>query len=373
MVRTFAELSRLNLGFNPTNVLSLRVAFSGEHYKQPQSRIEFWQRVVAAVEALPGVEAASVSRGLPIGDWAGQFFTTSDHPNPPAGQVPDANYIIAGPDYFRTTQIPLRRGRSFNEHDTQPAERVAIVNEKLAQLYWPGENPLGKQLRIGSPDSTAPWLAVVGVAGNVLSQGPDGGVHSEIYIPYQQFPWLLGGPQHLLVRTSPAVKPENLMHAVVEEIHRVDENQPAVDIQTLDHAASEPMEQQRMVMALLLSFAGLALILSVLGIYSVLSYSIAQRTREIGLRVALGAHRGNVLLLVVGDGVRLAVIGIVMGIAGSLMLTRVMTELLYGVRPTDLITFVAVTIALGTASLAACYVPARRAMNIDPIEALRYE
>jgi len=373
MVRTLAGLSRLNLGFNPTNVLSLRVAFSGEHYKEPQSRIEFWQRVVAAVQALPGVEAASVSRGLPIGDWAGQFFTTSDHPNPPAGQVPDANYIITGPDYFRTTQIPLRRGRSFDEHDTQAEERVAIVNEKLAQLYWPGEDPLGKQLRIGSPDSKAPWLAVVGVAGNVLSQGADGGVHSEIYLPYQQFPWLLDGPRHLLVRTSQGVKPESLIRAVVQEVHRVDKNQPAVDIQTLDQAASEPMAQQHMVMALLLSFAGLALVLSVLGIYSVLSYSIAQRTREIGLRVALGADRGNVLLLVVGDGVRLAFIGIALGIAGSLALTRIMTDLLYGVSPTDLTTLVAVSVTLGTASLAACYLPARRAMSIDPIVALRYE
>lgn len=373
MVRTFVGLSRLNLGFNPTNVLSLRVAFSGEHYKAPQSRIEFWQRVVAAVKALPGVEAVSVSRGLPIGDWAGQFFTTSDHPNPPAGQVPDANYIIAGPDYFRATQIPLRRGRSFDERDTQTAERVAIVNERLAQLYWPGEDPLGKQLRIGSSDSTAPWLSVVGVAGNVLSQGPDGGSHPEIYIPYQQFPWLLDGPQHLLVRTTPSVRPESLIHAVVQEIHHVDKNEPAVDIETLERVAAEPMAQQRMVMALLLSFACLALVLSVLGIYSVLSYSIAQRTREIGLRVALGANRGNVLRLVVGDGVRLAVIGIALGIAGSLALTRLMTDLLYGVQPTDPITFVAVSVTLATASLAACYVPARRAMNIDPIVALRYE
>ena len=372
MVRTMAEISRLNLGFNPTNVLSLRVAFSGEHYKEPQSRVEFWQRVVAAVKALPGVEAASVSRGLPIGDWAGQFFTTSDHPNPPAGQVPDANYILAGPDYFRTTQVPLRRGRSFDEHDTQTGKRVAIVNERLAQLYWPGEDPLGKELRIGSPGSTAPWLSVVGVAGNVLSQGP-GGFHSEIYIPYQQFPWLVGGPQHLLVRTSPAVKPESLIGAVVRVIRGVDKNEPAVDIQTLNQAVAEPRAQERLVMALLSSFAGLALILSILGIYSVLSYSIAQRTREIGLRVALGAQRRSVLQLVVGDGMRLAAIGIALGIAGALALTRLMTDLLYGVRPTDPITFVVVSAALGTASLVACYVPARRAMNIDPIVALRYE
>ncbi len=368
MVRTLAQLSRVNLGFNPANVLTLRVPFSGDRYKEPQARVEFWEHVVAAVQALPGVEAASVSRGLPIDDWSGQFFTTSDQPNPPAGQVPDANYVVAGPDYFRTTQIPLRRGRSFNEHDTQSAERVAIVNEKLAQLYWPGQDPLGKRLRVASP-----WLSVVGVAGNVLSQGPDGGIHAEIYVPYQQFPWLVGGPQHLLVRTSATVKPDSLAHAVVEEIHRVDKGQPATDIATLEQIAREPMVQQRMVMALLVSFAGLALVLSASGIYSVLSYSIAQRTREIGLRVALGAQRGNVLRLVVGGGVRLAVLGIAFGIAGALALTQLMTDLLYGVRATDPVTFGAVTIVLGATSLLACYIPARRAMKVDPMVALRYE
>jgi putative ABC transport system permease protein len=372
MIRTLTELSRLNLGFNPATLLSMRVPFSGERYKEPQSHVEFWQRVVVAVHALPGVESVSVSRGVPVGDWAGQFFTTADHPNPPAGQVPDANYVIAGPDYFRTMQIPLRRGRSFNEHDTQTAQRVVIVSEKLAESSWPGEDPLGKQLRVGGPDSKKPWLTVVGVAGNVLRQGPDGGLHSELYIPYGQYPWLLGGPQHLLVRTSPAVNPESLSRAVVDAIHNVDRSLPVADIGAVERAVAEPMAEQRMVMALMVSFAALALVLSTLGIYSVLSHSITQRTREMGLRVALGAHQGNIMRLVIGDGLRMAVIGITVGIAGALALTRLMTDLLYGVHPTDLVTFSAVTIVLAMVSLVACYVPARRAMKIDPL-ALRYE
>jgi len=370
MVRTLAQLSRVNLGFKPANVLTMRAPLSGQRYKEPQAWAQFWERALAAVESLPGVEAASVSLRLPIIGWAGQFFNTADDPNPPAGQVPSANYVIVGPGYFRTMQIPLRRGRSFNEHDTQNGDRVVIVNEELARLHWLGQDPLGKQLRVGGQ---GPWLSVVGVAGNVLSQGPDEGFNPEIYVPYQQYPWLLGGPKHLVVRTSAGVKPESVAHAVVQEIHRLDKDVPITDIATMELIAREPMAQQRMVMALLLSFAVLALVLSALGIYSVLSYSVAQRTREIGLRVALGAERGNVLRLVVGNGVRLALLGISVGAAAALALTRLMADLLFGVRPADPATFGVVTTMLAATSLLACYVPARRAMKVDPIVALRYE
>jgi putative ABC transport system permease protein len=370
MVRTLAGLSRVDLGFNPENVLTLRVPLSGERYKEPQVRAQFWEHVVSAVESLPGVESASVSRGLPINGWVGQFFTTLDDPNPPAGQVPAANYVVIGPDYFRTMEIPLRRGRSFNDHDTQSGEKVAIVNEELARTYWPGQDPLGKQLQVGGQGS---WRTVVGVAGNVLSQGPDGGFTPELYIPYQQFPWLMEGPKHLVVRASATVKPESLVRAVTGEIHRVDKSQPVADIATMEEIALEPMKQQRMVTALLASFAGLALVLSALGIYGVLSYSIAQRTREIGLRLALGADRGSVLRLVVGSGARLAILGIAVGTAVALVLTRLMTDLLYGVRPADPVTFGIVTVILGATSLLACYIPARRAMCVDPMVALRHE
>jgi len=370
MVRTLAQLSHMNLGFNPTNVLTLRVPLSGERYKEPQARVQFWERVVSAVEALPTVESASVSRGLPINDWAGQLFTTSDEPNPPAGQVPAANYVVIGPDYFRVMQIALRRGRSYNDHDTNASARVVIVNEELVRLYWPGRDPLAKRLQVGGQ---GPWLTVVGVAGNVLSQGPDAGFHPEIYIPYQQFPWLLGGPKHLVVRTSGTVKPESLVPAVMQEIRQIDKDQPVADIAPMEQIALEPVAQQRMVMALLVSFASLALILSALGIYSVLSYSIAQRTREIGLRMALGAQRGNVLRLVVGGGAGLALLGITIGLAAALALTRLMTGLLFGVHPIDPITFGVVTTVLAVTSILACYVPARRATRVDPMVALRFE
>jgi putative ABC transport system permease protein len=371
MVRTLAELNVVKLGFNPINVLNLRVPFSGERYKQPQARVEFWQRVLAAVKALPGVESASVSRGALIDDWSGQWFVTSEQPDPPVGQVPDANYVIAGTDYFRTLQIPLRRGRAFDEHDTQTSQQVAIVNEELARRYWPGQDPIGKQLRIDS--ASAPWRVVVGVAGNLLSQGPEYGVHSEIYVPYQQFPWLLDGPHNLLIKAAPDVRAESLGNAIVREIHRVDRGLPVVDIATLEQLASEPLQQQRMVMALLVSFAGLALVLSTLGIYSLLSYFIAQRTREIGVRIAMGARPVHVFGMVFKDGVQMIVAGVLLGIVAAFAATRLMVSILFGVTPSDPATFALVSFVLSAAALLACYVPARRAMKVDPMVALRYE
>jgi putative ABC transport system permease protein len=371
MVRTLTELTNVKLGFNPSHVLTMRVPLWGGRYDHPEAQAKFWEHLVAAVKALPGVESASVSVGLPDGDWHGQFYTSADQPNPPAGQVPDANYIVAGPDYFRTLQIPILRGRSFDAYDTTAGRKVVIVNEELARLRWPGQDPLGKQLRQGSPGGTAPWLTVVGVAGDVHTQGPNEAFHAELYVPCQ-LPWLLA-PDHLLVRTAAGTKPESVVGAVVGEVHRADQDVPVADIATMEQAARQPVVEQRMVMALMLSFAGLALVLSALGTYSVLSYSVSQRTREIGMRMALGAQRRNVLRLVVGGSIRLALLGIAAGIGAALAVTRLMTDLLYGVRPTDAPTFAVVTAVLVVSSLLASYIPARRALSVDPIVALRHE
>ena len=372
MIRTLAGLSRVNLGFNPANVLTMRVPLSGVRYAQPQTQAEFWRQAVASVEALPGVESASVTRGLPLEGWAGQFFTTAEQPSPQTGQVPDANYVVVGPHYFHTMQVALRKGRFFDEHDTQTADRVVIVNEELARRYWPGQDPLGKQLRTGSPASKPPWLSVVGVVGNVLTQGPDAGPLAELYIPYQQYPLLLA-PQDLVVRTAAGVNSTGLAQAAVQKIHTIDKDQPVTDIRTMGQISVEATGQERMVMSLLGAFAGLALVLSALGLYSVLSYAVAQRTREIGVRMALGAQRHDVLQLVVNGGTRFAILGIAVGTAASLGLTKLMENLLFGVRATDPLTFAGAAILLAGVSVMACYVPARRAMRVDPIVALHYE
>jgi putative ABC transport system permease protein len=373
MVRTLALLSEVNLGLNPDNVLALRIPFSGERYSNPQARVEFWHQVVSQVQSLPGVTAASVARGVPISGWGwdGQFFVTAEQPNPAPGQIPDANYVIAGPDYFRTLQIPLRMGRTFDDHDTDSGQQVVIINQELARLQWPGQNPLGKQLRVG-PD-TAPWRTVVGVVGNLLSQGVEGGVNRELYIPYQQFPWLMDGPHHLLVRSAAGVNPQSLAHAVVDQIHHLDKGLAVADITTLDQLAAESVEQQRIVTALLVGFAVFAALLSALGIYSVLAYLVSRRTHEIGVRMALGARSVHVFGMVLNEGIRMTLTGVIVGLVAASALTRLMASMLFGVRPTDPITFTAVALLLTAIALLACFIPARRAAQLDPMMALRDE
>jgi putative ABC transport system permease protein len=372
MIRTLTAMNAVNLGFNPVGVLTLRVPLEGSR-AEPSRVAAFWRDLVKSVEALPGVHSASVARGLPIESWNGQFFVNQDQPDPPPGHVPDANYVVVGPRYFETMQMPLRVGRPFDDHDTAGGLPVVIVNEELARTQWPGQTAIGKRIKMGSPSVTTwPWLTVVGVSGSAMTQGPQNGVRAEVYVPYQQFPWLLV-PEHLVVRASPGTEPARLTRSIVAEIARLDRDLPAADIKTMEEVAAKPMGQQRMVMALLGGFAGVALVLAALGIYSVLSYSVGQRRREFGVRVALGAQQADVVRLVVGGGARLAMAGIGVGLVAALLLTRLMIDLLFGVPPADPITFGAVSGLLVATSLVACYVPARRALRVNPVDVLRHE
>jgi putative ABC transport system permease protein len=368
MVKTLIRLSHFSLGFNPGHVLTMHIPLRGPQYKSHRDEAEFFGRLLAQVEALPGVQSASVASGLPIDNWAGMGFVREDDPHPAPELMPDANYLVIAPQYFRTMGIPLRAGRAFSDGDTEESQRVVIVNEELVRRNWPGQDPIGKRLR--SQGDKMPWLTVVGVANNVRTNGPDADFQPELYIPYTQYPWLLS-PRFVVVRTS--VAPLALASSTRREVLTLDKNQPISDIRTLDQIAGESSAQRQFLMVLLGIFAGLALILAGVGIYGVLAYSVARRTHEIGVRMALGAVRGDVMKLVLAQGLRFALFGVLAGLAGALMLTRVLTSLLFGVSPTDPVTFGLVTALLALVAFLACYIPARRATKVDPMVALRYE
>jgi putative ABC transport system permease protein len=370
MIKTLLRLGQVDLGFNPKDVLTMRVALRGAKYEDQREQAEFFKQLLERVKALPGVQYSSVSKGLPVEGWDGMGFVTEENPAPPPNDEPDANYLVIGPDYFRAMGIPLRQGRFFTDRDVERTTRVVIVNEKLVQNQWPGQDPIGKRLRMGWADRDSPWLTVVGVVGNVRTQWPYPGFLSELYLPYTQPPWLLS-PRHLIVRT--ALDPAGIAAAVRHEVSTLDKDQPVSDIRPLSELAAEAVAQQRFTMMLLGTFAGLALALAAIGIFGVMSYSVTQRSHEIGIRLALGAERQDIIKLVVGQGLMLTGLGVVFGLAGAFALMRFLASLLYEVRPTDPVTFGIVSLLLIAVALLACYLPARKATNVDPIVALRYE
>ena len=370
MIKTLGVLSKLDLGFNRSNVLTMRLPLLGPHFQGTQQRSEFLTLLLPRLNALPGVQSATETRGLPIENWWGWGFVTEDNPDPAHGEVPDANYNIVGPQYFRTLGVPLLKGRAFTEADTKTSLPVVIVSEQLGRRYWPGQDPIGKRLKVAaSGKSSQPWRLVIGVASNVMTMGPVEGFHPELYIPYTQAPSL--GSVSLAIRT--ASDPTAITASVRKEIAQLDQDLPVSEIRTLEQIAGEPIAQRRIVMALLTGFAGLALVLAAAGIYSVMSYVVTLRTREIGLRMALGARRGQVVRMILSAGSRLALIGVVVGIACALGLTRFLASQLFGVQATDFMTFILATLFMVAAMLLACYVPARRAAKVDPMVALRYE
>jgi predicted permease len=379
-IKALAHLHNVEIGFNPHHLLAVEMRIEGSQHEDPPRQAEFFRELLSRIEALPGVEAASISRGVPIRGWDGWYFVTADQPNPPAGEVPDANYVVIGPHYFRTMQIPLRAGRPFADSDTPNTEQVVIVSESLARKYWPGENPIGKRLKIGSDanDKSEPWLSVVGVAGNVRSDGQYWPFRSEIYVPYTQYPWALW-PRHLLVRT--AGDPLAIVPALRHVVAALDKNVPVYNATTMDEVVAGPLQESQTIMWLLGAFAALALGLASVGIYSVISYAVTQRTHEIGIRMALGASPQEVAGLVVRRGAVLALIGVVVGLVGALGIAGIFSRLpfqmrlllLFDVRPTDPLTIVTVSVVLSVVALLASYIPARRAAKVDPMVALRYE
>jgi putative ABC transport system permease protein len=282
-----------------------------------------------------------------------------------------ALYRVVSPNYFNTMRIPLLRGRFFDAHDTQDSLPVVVINRQLADRFWPNEDPTGKRLKVGPADSPNPWAIVIGVVGNVRQSGLYGDQNLEMYVSYNQDRRGFITPKDLVVRTKG--DPALLAAVVRQAIWQVDKDQPISNIRTMEQVFAETVSRERFQMLLLMIFASLALVLACVGLYGVISYAAVQRTREIGIRMALGAQRKDVLQLVIKQGIAITLIGIIVGLFVALGVMRIVSGMLYQVTATDPVTFIGVAVLLIVVAVLACYLPAHRATKIDPLKALRYE
>ena len=370
LIRAFLRLRALDVGVDPENVLTLRTMLPRNKYGELPKRDAFYLQVLERVRALPGVVSAGYTTAMPL-TWKGgtNGFSIEGRGQGP-GQDAQSRQVSAG--YMETMGVKLRQGRFLDERDDAQAQPVAVINETMARQFWPGEGALGKRFKLGPFDSQNPWVTVVGVVGDVKEMGLEAPAKAEMFFPYQQLPRMLWNmPRDLAVRTTG--DPMSVAAAARQAVWSVDRNQPVSNVRTMNEILAEEVAQRRIGMTLLAAFAALALALASLGIYGVLSYSVAQRRQEIGVRMALGAGRKDVMRMVLADGMRLAAAGVAVGLGVSFALTRLMAGLLFGVSASDLRTLAGVTLLLTLVALVACYIPARRATKVDPMIALRYE
>jgi predicted permease len=370
LIRSFLRLQAVDPGFNSSNVLTMQLDLSGPNYKTGAQVISFQNQLLERIKQLPGVESAGTRSFVPIASDASfaylQFQIEGQQPDVSEGAV--AFYNSVSPDYFQTMMIPLREGRSFSDRDIRGTQNVAIVNETLVRRYFGNQDALGKRISLEDHPKEADWVTVVGVVGDTKPRELQSEPVAELYMPYGQQP---EPGMALMIRSSSGAAA--VATAVRNEVLALDKNQPVYSIRTLDTVLSQSVAVPRFRTWLLGVFAGLALMLAAVGIYGVISYAVSQRTQEIGIRMALGAQAADVLKLIVKGGMMLALIGVTLGLAGAFALTRLMTTLLFGVRPTDTMTFAVVSVGLIVVALLACFIPARRATKVDPLVALRYE
>ena len=366
MMKSFVRLLEVNPGFDPSHTLTLTLSLWGPKSADAPA-VAFFDQVLQRVQALPGVESTGIVSQLPLGgniDMYGVHVEGKSLPNPE--EDPSADRYSITPGYLRAMGIPLLLGREFDERDVATSSMVAVVNESMARQFWPGEDPIGKRLRVG--DTKGAWKTVVGVVGDVLHKGLDAPHTIQVYLPNTQF---TDSMVILAVRTSN--DPSSIAAAVRAEIAALDSQVPISEVATMDDVVSASVANQRFGAFLFLLFGATALVLTAVGIYGVISYGVAQRTHEIGIRLALGAGRREVLRLIIGETMRPALLGAALGLCAAFGLTRLLTRLLYNVKPTDPPVFVAVLLLLIGVALLASYIPARRATRVDPIVALRYE
>jgi putative ABC transport system permease protein len=372
LIRSFQRLRKVDPGFRTDNLLTMRMVLPFPRYSKPQVRRAFYDGVLERVRALPGVESAGMISFLPLSMSGINFsFSLEGRPAPTDMNLPMALYRVVSPDYFQTMGISLQRGRSFDAHDTADATAVVMINRRLADEFWPSEDPTGKRLKVGPPDSPNPWATVVGVVGDVRQSGLYGEQKFELYAPYTQDNRGFVAPRDLVVRTT--TNTAQIAAAIRQSVWAVDKDQPISNVRTMNQVFSATVSGERFQTLLLTLFASVALLLACVGLYGVISYSVVQRTHEIGVRMALGAQREDVLRLVISQGLGLTFVGTLLGLVASFLLTRVMSQMLFRVTPSDPLTFAGVAGLLIIVAFLACYIPARRATKFDPLVALRYE
>ena len=388
MIRSFYLLQKVNPGFSHEHLTSFSVSLPQKKYATEETRASFYNRLLDNIRGLPGVETAAAASGLPLGNNGWQTsFVVDGQPPPPREQVPLMEACLVTPDYFRAMNIPLLRGRVFSDSDDRShlagrdlskidenrrptvALNSIVIDEEFAKRHWPNEEAVGKRIRLGGLDPDAQVLEVIGVVGRVkmesLNQNSD---RVQGYFPFNQVPQ--GG---MTVVIKGASDPNQLISSVRGAVKEIDPDQPIYNPRTMDEIRAESVAPERLNLTLLSLFAGIALVLAIVGIYGVMSYSVTQRTHEIGIRMAIGARPFDVFKMILGDGMKLALIGVVLGLAGAFALTRLMATMLFGVEPTDATTFGAISILLITVALLACYLPGRRATKVEPTISLRYE
>lgn len=365
LIRTFAALKDVDPGFRPQGVLSLRLAIPRNKYKQDEKVAALCQSILERVSSLPQVEAAGMGNRLPLSGPSGLSTIEFEQKDGRPGEVTATDDTTITPDYFRAMNIRLSQGRFFTDNDSAKAPLVVILDERVAQKAWPGENPVGKRVRSGP---TSPWAEVVGIVGHIRHENLETDDRMQIYWNYLQ---RARDRMSLVVRTSS--DPRSLVGPVLAEIKSVDPDQPAFAVRTLTDVVDQSVSLRWFNAVVVAVFAASSLLLAVIGIYGVIAWNVKQQTREIGVRIALGASRRSMLALVLGKGLRLTLAGVAVGLIGSFVLARFLRSLLFGVAATDPLTYVVVPILLLVATIFACIIPARRALKVDPIIALRYE
>jgi len=371
LINSFLRLRNVDPGFRADNLLTMKIVLPEPKYEDFERRQAFYTDLVQRVQSIAGVRSAAVTTNLPLYRQGNSITVRIEgRPEPPPGQEQVVVTRIISPGYFDTMTIPLLSGRNLNDQDVATSRNAsAVISETMARRFWPNEDPVGKRFAPGRVTSDEDWINVVGVVKDVRQFELTAEPRPQMYLSYRQAGFF--APRDLVVKTD--IEPTSMAATVRNAVWEIDKDQPVSDIRTMEAILADSIARQRFSMLLLAIFAGVALILAAVGIYGVMSYSVAQRTHEIGIRMALGAQTGAVLKLAVGYGMKLVIVGIVVGLIAAFALTRLMSTLLFGVTATDPTTFTLISLLLVGVAALASYIPARRATKVDPIIALRYE